>query len=158
MYGESLGSSLVVHLLRRHCALDRGGHTCARGLGASRLRRVVEYINDRLEDDLSLAELAALVGLSPDHFARAFKQTTATSAHRYVLLKRIERACALLRGPQMPIVEIAVRCGFAGQSSFTTSFRRVKRVTPRAYRNAWHGTPSSDPLAPGGEDGGGESG
>jgi AraC family transcriptional regulator len=138
LYGDSLGHSLVAHLIRNYAVRDPLSRAPKRGLGASRLRRVVGYINDRLEADLSMAELAALVGVGADHFARAFKQTTGTSAYRYVLLKRIDRACELLRDPRVPIAEIAARCGFAGQSSFTTAFRRVKRTTPLAYRNGCH--------------------
>jgi AraC family transcriptional regulator len=110
-----------------------------RGLGASRLRRVLEYVNDRLETDLSLRELAALVGLSCDHFARGFKHATGFSVYRYVVSRRMERARELLRDPDIPIVEVAARCGFAGQSSFTTTFRRVAGMTPRAYREGHRG-------------------
>jgi AraC family transcriptional regulator len=136
LYGDSLGGSLVAHLLRNYAV--RGGLNRAprRGLGASRLCRVVGYINDHLETDLSIASLATLVGVSADHFARAFKQTTGTSTYRHVLLKRIDHACSLLRDPRVPIAEIAARCGFAGQSSFTTAFRRLKRTKPLGYRNA----------------------
>ncbi len=81
-----------------------------------------------------MAELAQVVGLNPDYFARVFKQTTRVSPYRYVLLKRIDRACGLLRDPRVSIAEITARSGFACQSSFTTAFRRVKRITPSAYR------------------------
>jgi len=105
-------------------------------LPRNRLRRVLDYINDRLERNLSLSELAGLVGLNPDYFSRAFKHTTRFSPYRYVLLKRIERACVLLRDPRISISEITGRCGFASQSSFTTAFRRIKGITPSAYRHA----------------------
>jgi AraC family transcriptional regulator len=105
-------------------------------LPRNRLRRVLDYINDRLERNLSLSELADLVGLNPDYFSRAFKQTTHFSPYRYVLLRRIERACGLLRDPGISISEITARCGFASQSSFTTAFRRIKGITPSAYRHA----------------------
>jgi AraC family transcriptional regulator len=97
---------------------------------------VVEYINDRLETDLSLPELAGVVGLNPDYFARTFKQTTGVSPHRYVLLKRIDRACALLKDSPISIVEISQRSGFASQSAFTTAFGRIQGITPSAYRRA----------------------
>jgi AraC family transcriptional regulator len=139
LYGESLGTSLVAHLLCRYAVRHAVQLAPRRGLGASRLRRVLEYVNDRLETDLSLRELAALVGLSCDHFARGFKHATGFSVYRYVVSRRMERARELLRDPDIPIVEVAARCGFAGQSSFTTTFRRVAGMTPRAYREGHRG-------------------
>ena len=134
LYGETLGTALVVYLLRHYSGQDRSGHKPRGRLPPNRLRRVVEYINDRLEMDLSLPELAALVGLNADYFARAFKQTTGTSPHRYVLLKRIDRACALLSDARISIAEISQRTGFASQGAFTTAFRRIRGITPSVYR------------------------
>jgi AraC family transcriptional regulator len=136
LYGETLGTALVVHLLRDYAQLDSLGRAPKGWLPPNRLRRVVDYINDRLEADLSLAELSALVGLNPDYFARAFRQTTGLSPYRYVLLKRIDRACGLLSDPRIPIGEIAERSGFGSNGAFTTAFRRVRGVTPSAYRYA----------------------
>jgi AraC family transcriptional regulator len=136
LYGETLGTALVVHLLRDYAELDSFAGTPRGRLPPNRLRRAVEYINDRLETDLSLSQLAALVGLNPDYFARAFKQTTGLSPYRYVLLKRIDRACGLLSDPRIPIGEIAERSGFGSNGAFTTAFRRVRGVTPSAYRYA----------------------
>jgi AraC family transcriptional regulator len=136
LYGETVGTALLVHLLRNYGAEEAFSCTPRGRLPPNRLRRVVEYINDRLETDLSLPELAALVGLSPDYFARAFKQTTGVSPYRYVLLKRIDRACALLRDVRISIVEITALSGFASQSAFTTAFGRIRGITPSAYRRA----------------------
>jgi len=136
LYGETLGTALVVHLLRHYARQDSPGQAPRGRLPPNRLRRVVEYINDRLEMDLSLPELAGLVGLNADYFARAFKQTTGISPHRYVLLKRIDRACAMLRDARISIAEISLRSGFASQSAFTTAFGRVRGITPSVYRRA----------------------
>jgi AraC family transcriptional regulator len=136
LYGETLGTALVVHLLRHYGAQETFSRTPKGRLPPNRLRRVVEYINDRLETDLSLPELAGVVGLNPDYFARTFKQTTGVSPHRYVLLKRIDRACALLKDSPISIVEISQRSGFASQSAFTTAFGRIQGITPSAYRRA----------------------
>ncbi len=136
LYGETLGTALVVHLLRNYAEQDRFARSPRGRLSPNRLRRVVEYINDCLEMDLSLPELAALVGLNADYFARAFKQTTGISPHRYVLLKRMDRACALLSDARISIAEISLRSGFANQSAFTTAFGRIRGTTPSVYRRA----------------------
>ncbi len=137
IYRESLATALVAHLVRRQRTGPAGGAVAAGGLPRHRLRRVIDYMHDRLAEDLSLRGMAALVGLNHAHFARAFKQSMGVSPYRYIVSRRVERACGLLEDPRVPLAEIAGSCGFASQSSFTATFRRVKGVTPGTYRRAW---------------------
>jgi AraC family transcriptional regulator len=104
-------------------------------LPAYRLRRVAQYIQDNLRRELRLAELSALVHMSPYHFARLFKRTTGVPPHRFLIRHRIDEACALLAVRKAPIAEIARAVGFRTPSHFTTTFRRVTGMTPSAYRN-----------------------
>src|SRR5260370_8567173 len=101
-------------------------------VGWGRLRRVIEYIQQNLDQDLTLAELAALVYVSPYHFARLFKRRTGVPPHRFVIRQRITRACAILATPELSIAQISrmVRT----PSHFTTVFRRVTGITPGGYR------------------------
>jgi len=103
-------------------------------LPACRLRRVIEYVQENLQRDLRLAELSALVHMSPYHFARLFKQSTGVPPHRFLVRRRIDAARALLAARTAPIVEIAQLVGFRTASHFTTTFRRVTGMTPSAYR------------------------
>jgi AraC family transcriptional regulator len=103
-------------------------------LPMSRLRRVTEYIQQSLDKDLPLADLAALVSMSPFHFARLFKGRTGLPPHRFVIRQRIARARACLSTPDLPIAQISRSVGFRTPSHFTTVFRRVTGVTPRGYR------------------------
>jgi AraC family transcriptional regulator len=103
-------------------------------LPMSRLCRVTEYIQQNLDKDLSLAELAALVYMSPFHFARLFKGSTGLPPHRFVIGQRIARARACLSTPDLSIAQISRSVGFRTPSHFTTVFRRVTGVTPRRYR------------------------
>ena len=136
LYGESLGAALVAHLVRRHSVRDEATPQHRGGLPMNRLRSVTEFIEDHLEADLALVDLANILGMNLFHFARSFKQSTGLPPHQYVLRKRIERAKSLLVEPQLSIAEVALRCGFGSQSNFTTAFRRLTNVTPGAYRNA----------------------
>src|SRR5260370_34934482 len=77
-----------------------------------RLRRVIEYIQQNLAHDLTLAELAALVYMSPYHFARLFKCSTGMPPHRFVSRQRITRACAILATPELSITQISRMVGF----------------------------------------------
>lgn len=104
-------------------------------LSPDRLRRVLDHIEDALEDgDLSLAELAAIARLSPFHFSRAFKAATGRAPHQFVLARRVERAKALLARRDLALAEIAYRAGFASQAHFSTAFRRATGTTPARYR------------------------
>jgi AraC family transcriptional regulator len=105
-------------------------------LSGSRFRRVAEYIQQNLDKDLSVAELAAVVYMSPYHFARLFKDRTGVPPHRFVVRQRIARARGVLVTPELSIAQVSRRVGFRTPSHFTTVFRRVLGVTPRAYRTA----------------------
>jgi AraC family transcriptional regulator len=99
--------------------------------------RVTSRLLDDLAGDSSLAELAALCGLSRSYFARAFKQTTGTSPHHWLLMHRARRAKDLLRATRLPIAEIAVACGFADQSHLTRVFSKAFGISPGAWRRQW---------------------
>ena len=104
------------------------------GLAAWQLRRVESCVSDRLSEDLSLADLAATVGLSPYHFARAFKASTGRPPHRYQMMLRVERAKEMLATTGISITEIAHACGFASSQHMATVFRRIVGTTPSAFR------------------------
>jgi len=106
-------------------------------LPSCRLRRVTEHIQQNLDKDLRLAELAALVYMSPYHFARLFKCTTGVPPHRFVVRQRIARASAFLATQGLSVAQISRMVGFRTPSHFTTVFRRVTGVTPRRYRTAY---------------------
>jgi AraC family transcriptional regulator len=102
------------------------------------LRRVQEYVEAHLEQDLTIEALAAVAGLSPYHFARAFKRSTGSGPHRNVLRRRIERAKRLLAAGKIPLSDVARACGFGSQSHFSTRFREVTGVTPRQFGRCFH--------------------
>ena len=103
------------------------------GLSPGARRRVLELIDARLDARLSIGALAKEAGLSPSHFARAFKETTGSAPHQYLLTQRLERARRLLDAPDATISDVALRTGFADQAHFTRVFRREFRTTPGAY-------------------------
>jgi len=103
-------------------------------LPSGRLRRVIEHIQANLDKDLTLAELASLVYMSPYHFARLFKRSTGEPPHRFVIRQRIARASAILATPEPSIAQISRMVGFRTPSHFTTVFHRVTGITPRGYQ------------------------
>ncbi len=134
-YIRSLAGALAAHLVRKYA--DRGKPRLARARRVVRpeLASVLEYIEQNLDGRLTLPKLAEVARLSVFAFVRRFKTITGLPPHRYVLRKRVERAKVLLADAALNIAEVALRCGFGDQSSFTTTFRRLTLQTPSAYRD-----------------------
>jgi AraC family transcriptional regulator len=103
-------------------------------LPLSRLRRVTDYIREHLDQELPLARLAAVVYMSPYHFARLFQRSTGLPPHRFVVRSRIDHASTLLAAPELSIARISKVVGFRTPSHFSTVFRRLMGVTPHEYR------------------------
>lgn len=104
------------------------------GLPPRALRRVREFIEAHLDETISIQALAAIVGLSMYHFARAFKQSEGMTPHDYLVLCRVRRAQNLLAATDLPLSEIALASGFADQSHCARRFREHFGVTPSSYR------------------------
>ena len=105
------------------------------GLTSSQLRRTDEWIAANLGNSIRLADLAAEAGLSEFHFHRMFGLTRGTSPHKWVTMRRVEAAKAMLHGDER-IADIATTCGFACQSHMTRAFKVETGTTPARYRTA----------------------
>jgi len=133
LLGETLSNAIVLHLLGNHSSVPTAmGHKG--GIPTPRLRRVLDYVEDHLEGDLSLTPLAAEAGMSVFHFSRAFRQSTGQSPYQYVLHRRIEWAKKLLRKSDLTVGEISFRTGFIQQSHFARLFQKKTGLTPTAFR------------------------
>lgn len=106
------------------------------GLSPQALRQAIARIEAGLDGPLALDDLAGAAGLSTFHFARMFKASTGRTPQGFVLHRRIDRARALLAEGRLGLAEIALACGFSGQSHFTARFRAVTGLTPGQYRRA----------------------
>jgi AraC family transcriptional regulator len=128
----------VLFALRVHIAQRLGGalaRPVARGgLAAWQERRARELIDARLAENLSLAEVADVCGLSVAQFARAFKRSLGLPPHRFLIERRVERARELLLHTGLPLADVAVRCGFADQSHLTKVFHRLVGTSPGHFR------------------------
>jgi AraC family transcriptional regulator len=132
---ESLANVLAVHLIRHILAPRRPARRPDGALPRGRLRAVVEYIEDHLDDGLSLEKMAAVARLSTYHFAHQFKRATGLPPYQYVIMRRVERAKQLLEGGgNLPLAQVAARSGFADQSQFSHHFKRLASVTPGRFR------------------------
>lgn len=131
---ESLTTAFAVHYLQRYGVGTPEDSGPREGLDARRLRRVVELLDSRFAEDLSLEDIARDAAMSKFHLIRKFKLSTGLSPYQYLIKRRLERACALLRQGGLPIAQIALAVGFGDQSQFNKHFRRAYGTTPAAFR------------------------
>lgn len=135
LYGEGLATALAAHLIQSYSSTPRLLPELYRGLPDPIFKRLVAMIEDRLHEDLGLAELAAEAGLSQSHFSSLFRQTTGISPHRYIVRRRVERAFSLLQSTSLPPSDIAAAVGFYDQSHLTRHMRQLLGITPKYIRD-----------------------
>jgi AraC family transcriptional regulator len=136
LYVETIAQLVAAHLARAHSSRTHAAQKGVPldGLSQARVRRLLDYIEQHLGDDLSLEALAGEVHLSPLYVVRAFRAAVGQTPHQYVVARRIEHARRLLVGTTLPIAEISLASGFSSQSHLSYWFRRIVGVTPAAYR------------------------
>jgi transcriptional regulator GlxA family with amidase domain len=99
-----------------------------------RLLRAKDRMDAASDEDWPVARLAKVSGVSEAHFARSFKEAFGVPPHRYLLTRRIERAKALLRDTDAPIIDIAFETGWSSLGSFGRAFRGVTGESPSDLR------------------------
>jgi AraC family transcriptional regulator len=131
---DSLKTALGIHLLRNYCTIVPKLSSHSNGLSPATLKRVTDYIQDRLHLDLKLTTLSTIAQISPYHFLRLFKNSLSITPHQYILQQRLDRAKLLLKSSHLDISEIAIRVGFCDSSHFTRCFKRSLGETPSQWR------------------------
>src|SRR5882672_4740792 len=134
LFLDSVEQAMAVALVKDHAVRHRPLQVYRGGLGSARLRMIKELVHAKMEDDLSLDDMAQSVGLSTAHFARMFRKSTGATPHQFVLRQRLERAKEMLRAPDARVLDVAVACGFKTQQHFAQVFRDVWGVSPTEYR------------------------
>lgn len=135
LYVESLTNILALHLLKFYCKKPirtySQNNSCPRKYHA--FRRVVEYIREHLNDDLSIRTLSELANMSEFYFAHRFRESMGVAPHQYVMEEKNKKARSLLRNTVLPIELIAADLGCSG-SYFVQVFKRQNGITPSNYR------------------------
>lgn len=129
--GMSRAISVALQRLDLHPINDQADHIV---LPNWKLRRVIDYIQGHLEDDVRLSDLASVAGLSTFHFARVFRQATGVTPYKYVRDRRIEHSRVLLLENNLELSQLALKCGFASQSHFTAAFTKAVGTSPGRFR------------------------
>lgn len=135
LYAESAATFLAVHLLQHYTTRKpkRKAHTG--GLSHCQLKQAVDYIHDRLAEEICLDQVAGYLGLSRYYFCRLFKQSTGLSPYQYVIQCRVKRAKQLLKRGDLSLGDVALACGFTHQSHLHRHFKRLTGVTPKRFVN-----------------------
>ena len=133
LYAETLTIGLTLHLLSRYAvAKARIPHPKGK-LTSFQLRRVIELIMARLNEEVSLLAMAEEANVSPFYFTRMFRKTLGVTPHRFVLRQRIQKSLHLITEGKLPLSQIAAESGFYDQAHFTHAFRRIVGTTPAEY-------------------------
>lgn len=136
LYVDHLAGAFAARLVKEHSAARLKAPSATQGLSSRQLKSVFDYIESNIQAALSLRDLATVTRLSPNHFARLFKQSTGLTPYNYVLRRRVARAQLLLSRTDASIAQIAADSGFGDQTHLTRAFKRLIGATPGSYRKS----------------------
>lgn len=134
LYTEALKNQACVHLLRRYSNVVFHESRAVGAFTSTQRRLLMQHIEDNLALNITLADLAGVVGLSVFHFTRRFRAEFGCPPHTYIIRRRIEFARRQLAHRDIPLKVVAADSGFADQSHMTRLFRRLLNTTPADYR------------------------
>jgi AraC family transcriptional regulator len=132
----ALTQLIAAHIVEKYTTAAASTPPQRGGLPIHQLRRVEDYIGERLDEDISVERLAELVELSPSHFAHVFKETTGMTPLQFITRQRITRAQQLIRETSRSLIDVGLEVGYTSPSHFAQVFRRVVGVTPTEFRNS----------------------
>jgi AraC family transcriptional regulator len=134
LFAEAMGMAMALEIARYNGVLRPDDGPRRGGLASWQMRRLESYVRANLSADLTLDELARLLGMSVRHLSRAVKQEKGVSVHRWVADCRLHEARRLLTETDSPIQEIARLSAFRSASAFATAFRAASGYAPGVFR------------------------
>ena len=136
LYMDSVAQALASALVQLRGNLKRSPPQYHCGLTPTQLSRVKHLVYGRIDQEISLQQMAGAAGLSTSYFNQMFRRSTGQAAHQFVLNARVEHAKDLLKSPGLRVIDVAISCGFQTSQHFARVFRSVSAVTPTEYRRA----------------------
>ncbi len=108
------------------------------GCNEKRISKVYKFTMDNFHQQITIDEVAAIVGLTKESFCRFFKIVTRKSYIQYLIEYRVANACKLLLGSDYSIKEIAYKCGYENLSNFHHQFKKITQISPVQFQNNLH--------------------
>jgi AraC family transcriptional regulator len=145
LYCDALSRAMANYLLRRY-ARTPARDNAARALPRWKLRRVFDYIEANLHQELRIADLASVADATPGHFHRAFRMATGRTPLAFITERRVRKAMPLLAQTNISVAETCVRVGFVSPAHFTRVFRNATGMNPSEYRTNIGGSTMRGPA------------
>jgi AraC family transcriptional regulator len=134
LFLQSIEVALAAVLVQTYSLSMKARRPIKGGLSDIGRRNVMDLVRSRISEDISLADMAAVTGLSVTHFSRIFKKSMGESPHQFVLQQRVQCAKELLVSLNLRMIDIAVASGFKTQQHFARIFRKVSGLSPTEYQ------------------------
>jgi AraC family transcriptional regulator len=129
-----LGLGVLAHAAHRYGRVLAKESSIRGGLAPWQIRRATEFLEANLKGNISLYSVATECELSVSHFARAFRKTFGGPPYRWLIERRVDMAKTYLLHSDLPLADVALRCGFADQSAMNKSFKRLLKQSPGEFR------------------------
>lgn len=136
LYVDGLAMALAARIVGGHSSLSRPPNEHNGKMSNGRLREVLSFIEENISQDIPLHQLADVAGLSVSHFKVLFRRSVGSSAHQYLIRRRVQQATELLRHGSLPIGQVALETGFCHQSHLAMHMRRILGASPREVRES----------------------
>lgn len=135
LYADILTQVLGYHVLRNYANIKPVAPPSTSRLTSNQMRRIKDYIESHLTENITLPQLAAYADVSTSHFGRWFKASFGEAPHQYLIQQRLKRAHQLLKQPDMTIAQAAQQVGFYDQSHLIRHFKKFYGAVPQASRS-----------------------
>lgn len=133
---ESMARVFLVKLIQKYGKKQIVNYNEKKGFTTAKYKKVLEFVIDNFSKNIALEDLGSAAGLSPHHFSRLFKETIGKTPMQFVQEHRVEEAKKLLKDQNIPLIEIAHRCGFSDQAHFSRVFKKYTSSSPKLFRKS----------------------
>ena len=125
--------SALVYILRSYDYFDEGRDYIKYKFTIEKMKNAMNYINDNLEEKITLEDIAGVACMTPTYFSAVFKKLNGISPWEYIIIKRVEKAISLIKTTEMTMLDVAENCGFSSSSNFYKAFSKVTGKKPSDY-------------------------
>lgn len=126
--------SSLIHIIRTYDYVKKNNQYKFHNPSTEKLKDAMSYIDNNLENKITLKEIASAACMAETYFSSVFKKFNGISPWEYITIKRVERAIYLIKNTNMTKLEIAEKCGFSSSSNFYKTFYHITGKKPSDYR------------------------